>query len=438
MHQPYSWGRSITIIGVAVFAIWVGFHFVVLSSPNLINQYPYLSADSFDWYTEGVYLIESMRGAALPILPVLRPPIFVILCAFDYLSGGSGLVLGAFLTLTIFMTFYWALKILDLVNKKSFVFGPILILALGLTIYPLNYVKLFLLADGLAVCLSIGAVFLIMRSQSLLGGRHFYWASIALAMLASLTQTYALIPYLVACAWLMLIARLRSNTTLEILNAMLISIVGYIVITWVWRQSVPHIKTPENFSLIHLSGAMGPYYLQTWGFYLAPPLTTLFCLFVLQTIPFRGRVAISSLVINYLDPPILAISISLVAIFASLCFFYQWPDARFTYYFWPWFLIGILILMNGQKLIAFGALAGVMLLMVFMVPSDYWAPQWGSAQFLPRFQWVSEYSAIPKAGRNIQSCQPNCSESIFQINPDPYINSVLNIYVRALPPLESQ
>ena len=430
MRLISSWYRFAIIISVAVFAIWFGLRFAGLSNPNLINQYPYLSADSFDWYTEGIYLIEGMRGASLPILPVLRPPIFVILCAFDYWSGGSGLVLGAFLALTIFMTFYWAMKILDLANTQSYGFGPILILALGLTIYPLNYVKLFLLADGLAVCLSMGAAYLILLSQTktLWAGRLFYWASIALAVLASLTQTYA---------WLMSIAQLRSKTiTPEILKAMLISVAGYIVITWVWRQSVPHIKTPENFSLIHLSVAMGPYYLQTWGFYLAPPLATIFLLLAWKKISSQRQVAISGLVINYLDPLILAISISLLAVFGALCFFYQWPDARFTYYFWPWLLISILVLMNGQKLIAFEALAGVMLLMVFMVPSDYWAPQWHSAQFLPRYQWISEYAVTPKAARNIQSCQPNCPEAILQITQDPYINSVLNVYVRALPPRE--
>src|SRR3989339_1345220 len=188
--------RLFTTIFVVLFATNFGAQFVFLAHGDVINNYPFISPDGFDWYTEGIYLTQFFSGVTLPELPVLRPPLFVFLTALDFILGNKGFVIAIVYAFSIFCTYFCSLKLVDVMHgraeKNSWYIVP---LAISATIYPLNFFKPFLLADSLAVALSLASVLLLVKHYTS-SEKHHLALSSTLAILAGLTQTYALIPFL--------------------------------------------------------------------------------------------------------------------------------------------------------------------------------------------------------------------------------------------------
>ena len=137
--------RLYATLFVALFAGLFGAQFVYLANGDVINNYPFISPDGFDWYTEGVYVTQLFSGATLPELPVLRPPFFVFVTAVDFIFGNKGLVLAILYGVATFYTYFFSLKLIDSNyeegDKNSWYVVP---LAISATIYPLNFFKPFL------------------------------------------------------------------------------------------------------------------------------------------------------------------------------------------------------------------------------------------------------------------------------------------------------
>ena len=55
---------------VFLFSLMFAIQIVVLANGDIVNNYPYISPDGFDWYMQGVYLDKVLSGATLPELPV--------------------------------------------------------------------------------------------------------------------------------------------------------------------------------------------------------------------------------------------------------------------------------------------------------------------------------------------------------------------------------
>ena len=70
---------------VALFSISFAIQFINLAKGDPLNYYPYISADGFEWYTNGVYFFYRIFENNLPQLTVLRPPTFVIFTLLDFL-----------------------------------------------------------------------------------------------------------------------------------------------------------------------------------------------------------------------------------------------------------------------------------------------------------------------------------------------------------------
>lgn len=80
---------------VALYSLIFALQMWSLSAADVVNRYPYISPDGFDWYLEGVYLAKILKGVELlPSLPILRPPVFVLINMVDYVAGANGLILG--------------------------------------------------------------------------------------------------------------------------------------------------------------------------------------------------------------------------------------------------------------------------------------------------------------------------------------------------------
>ena len=410
--------RLFATLFVALFAALFGVQFVYLANGDVINNYPFISPDGFDWYTQGIYVTQLLGGDSLPELPVLRPPFFVFITAVDFIFGNKGLVLAIAYGIATFYTYFFSLKLVDLVyeggDKNSWYVVP---LAISATIYPLNFFKPFLLADSLAVAMSLASVWLVIKHNTE-SKSHLLVLSGAVAILAGLTQTYALIPYLILCTIsAFLHYRSDKKRTAQFIVSISLIVLIFILFTALWRSVLPHVTTPQNFDLLKFSTNMTGFYLSTWSYYFLP--------LILFFILFRSyHVAQSTMSI------VVLLSVTLVLLFGALAYFYQWPDARFTFYLWPWLIIlffGI-IRLNTNK--ASYLIAILMLIVVVLVPANYWEPSWKSIRVSISHNWVGGYFTASPTDRKLNDCKGgDCAgKNEFLNNSDVYVNSTINVY----------
>lgn len=402
---------------VFLFSLMFAIQIVVLANGDIVNNYPYISPDGFDWYMQGVYLDKVLSGATLPELPVLRPPLFVLITAADYIAGGRGLIFSLAIGLAIFFTYYFTLKIVDSAygeeSRKSWYILP---LAISATVYPINFFKPYLLADSLAVTLSLASVLLLVKyhkEEKL----HFLAISIAAAVLAGLTQTYGLIPFAVSCM-VGFLFNIHSNKlkSRNFITSAFIASVLFISFTLLWRWIMPHETTPKNFELLKVSTAMFGFYARTWGYYFIPLMIFFIIFRRLKTAWHTSRFIISS-------------STIVVIFFALLCLFYQWPEARFTYFFWPWLMILMFSSIRLDSVKGAYLIPILMLLLVALVPNNYWSPSWQSMRVSVLDNWVGEYFMSSPIDRKLNACVGECmKKNEFLIKSDPYVNATITIY----------
>ncbi len=410
--------RLYATLYVVLFAALFGAQFVYLANGDVINNYPFISPDGFDWYTEGIYVTQLFGGASLPELPVLRPPFFVFVTAVDFIFGNKGLVLAILYGVATFYTYLFSLKLIDLVyeggDKNSWYVVP---LAISATIYPLNFFKPFLLADSLAVATSLASVWLLIKHNTK-SKSHLLVLSGAMAICAGLTQTYALIPYLILCAIsAYLHYRSDKKRAVQFIVSIFLVVLIFILFTALWRSALPHATTPQNFEYLKFSTSMTEFYLSTWSYYFLP--------LILFFILFRNyHVAQSTTNI------VVLLSVTLILLFGTLAYFYQWPDARFTFYLWPWLMILFFagIRLNTSK--ASYLLSILLLIMVVLVPANYWEPSWKSIRVSISHNWVGRYFTASPTDRKLNDCKGgDCAgKNEFLNNSDGYVKSTINVY----------
>ncbi|MBT8544359.1 hypothetical protein G6730_05155 [Polynucleobacter paneuropaeus] len=411
-----SIAKTFTIIFSSLFAL----KFWSLCGGDILNHYPFISPDGFDWYLEGAYLTKLMGGNSMPDLPVLRPPIFVMITALDYFFGEQGLVIAIVAGLTIFGTYYFLVKIINAVDstdgRSSWYAIPISIYA---CIYPINFIKPFILADSLAITFALASIYYFLRYHEKTNSRGYLISSAVLTSIGGLTQTYALLPFLVACSIAILFNLSRRNKDIvEYLFSIVFVAITYILAIYIWRVSIPHKTTPENFTLLKLTGDMFGFYVKTWSFYFFPLI--LFFIF-----------SRSHMVILNCKNFCLVFFLSLTTILAFLLFFYQWPDARFTYYLWPWVLISFFTVVHFRR--NFGLLFATFLIfsMIFLTPASYWGPSWDSVRVSVAHNWLGEYFSSHRVDRGLALCSEDCvGKNEFLKNSDPYVNSSISLYQR--------
>ena len=412
--------RFISNSAVIFFGLIFGLKFIFLSNGDVINHYPLISSDGFDWYTEGIYLIKSFFQNNLPNIPVLRPPIFVLITSLDFLTGSRGLVLSTLYSLSIVMTYFFILWIIDrelgVENKDAWFLFP---LAISVTVYPINFLKGYLLSDSITVCLSLFSVFILIKyfnekKMQLLVLSGF------IALLAGLTQTYGLIPYLIFIG-IKLMFKYKNDkaNVLNLLLSLVLIISSFLLITYFWRHFLKHNSTPINFQLLKLNLDMLSYYINTWGYYFFP--------FIIFFILIKRNK--EHLITNQL---IVLSSLAVTLTLACLCFIYQWPDARFTYYLWPWALISFFILFKPvNKKVGSISLVGLMIFVSFLIPPDsHWGPSLKSTSLSYHKNWAVNYFRSQPVDRGLNNCNTaRCDGNNFLANSDPYVKSVMSMYL---------
>jgi hypothetical protein len=409
--------RLCTVLVVFVFSLLFSIQFVILANGDVVNNYPYISPDGFDWYTQGLYITKLLNGAVLPELPVLRPPVFVLVTAADNIAGGHGFVLAMVLGIAILSSYYFTLKIIDTANSGQYRNSWYLVpLAIGTTIYPMNFFKPYLLSDGLAVAISLASVHLLVRYDAEHSTRILV-ISVSVAVLAGLTQTYALIPFATAClAGALIYYQSNRGKSYSLMWALFATAAIFALLTFLWRWVIPHASTPQNFELLKLNTNMFGFYFQTWGYYFLP-----FILFFLIYRRFKFVWSATNLVM-------IVVTVVLL-LMASLCLIYQWPEARFTYYLWPWLMILIFTATRLETIRGVYLVSTLLFLLVLVVPANYWVPSWPSMRVSISHNWVGEYFMAKPTDRKLNICRNECKDSNeFLKNSDPYVNSTLKIY----------
>jgi hypothetical protein len=406
--------KKIIDLFVITFSLIFCFKFIQLSGGDLLDKYPYISPDGFDWYIEGGYLYNLLFDSIKTPLNVLRPPVFVLMCFIDYALGKSGYFLGLIFGLSIYTNYFYILKILEIViNKKEYIFINIVV-ALCCTVIPINFIKPFLLSDSVAITLSLVASYYFLKNTLSFSRLDLFIGS-CLSLLGGLTQTYALIPSIVILFSLIINKDSRIFSSIKYyLYSLILILVSYVVVTYAWRFAIPHLATPLNFSLLKLSLGMMGFYISTWSFYFSPFLIYLVIIkrydFNLNKIYFIGTVSTISL------------------IFSFLTFFYQWPEARFTSYFWFWILILYIAISNFSTIYNKIIFISILFISIAFVPANYWAPTWASTRWNLGGSWYATYFRASPVNRGITSCNEDCSNNSFFVNSDPYIQGSINIY----------
>jgi hypothetical protein len=405
-NQMYFWVSLIII-----FAFLFSYKFIRLANGNILNCYPLISPDGFDWYTEGAYLISRIRDVDLPSLNVLRPPGFVCITALDYLAGENGVVIGAFLFIVLIGNYLIIRSIISNINPASNGFSVNLILFVSFTFFPINYISPWLLADLYAMFFSLLSVLLLLEfleSDSLAK----LCLSSGIALIGSLFQTWAFIPFLVVCFCLSSYHLLkRRKNSLKCLFAVFISGTIHVVLIGCWRSFMPHTTTPSNFELLKLDFAMLDFYINVWIFILGPFLAYIF--YSAFTQGRNNKLCIKSF-------SILGITLA----FILLCLMYQWRESRFTYYFFPWFVVLFFSCFKLTNIMEKTFLIGIVLLVCILVPANYWQPQISSAKISFNHAWFSDYFKAAPINRNIL----NQADNSFLEHSDNYVKSSISMY----------
>ena len=406
-----------------------------------------MGPDSYDWYVEGIYLVQSFGGELLPNLFVLRPPVFVLICALDYLLGASGYVVGSVLGLCIFGTFALCLALVEMVQKFTAINAvtpdPLPttmlqvkqctegwgapILAIVLTIAPINFFTPFLYADRLACFLSLLSVYLLICWHEKKVGSISQWA-ILTAIMEGLTQVYAVIPFIIAITLIGLI-RIRSEHNLRSLQVLLesvlsIGIVGCLiaVVSIVWRISIPHAITPTNFGLISFDLEMLRFYKHTWGFYLLP---------IALMVMLLGKPTFALLRSSYILQIALGISVTLM----GLLLLYHWEEARFTYYFFPWLMIFLCIFFSARNSLSVGIIVILLLIYSALVPQNYWIPQPRTIELNLHQTWIGDFALAGPVDRGLDKCEANSNclaNNIFIAGSEGYTQTMMGIYLQLM------
>jgi hypothetical protein len=180
-------------VGVLAYGVLLG---RLAAGNDFLNSYTFVPADGFDWFYEGAVLSDRFRGYCTPVLWILRDPVFVLICALDELLRARGLVVIFAHTLSFLATGAILLQAARFYDAPWAVVAAVTLIML---VQPLNYVRLFVLADPLAVGLLTASAYAMLRHLRTPSGVTLT-VSAVFALLGGLTQTYAAIPFIVGVA----------------------------------------------------------------------------------------------------------------------------------------------------------------------------------------------------------------------------------------------
>ncbi|MGE0409468.1 MAG: hypothetical protein AB7P23_09440, partial [Amphiplicatus sp.] len=296
-----------------------------LSAGDFFNSFAYISDDGFDWITQGVAFNQLVSGEDATPWPVLRLPGFVMVSALDDAFGALGLVFFLAQGLAVGLT---AWMIGRYGRAKGFGAWPIAAVLAAWYFSIFGFWRLWVLSDTLASALMTASVVLLLaglekeaRATPAAEARRLAPAA-AVAVLAGLTQTYGIIPFLVICT-LYAAGRLVARRDIRAATAPAAAMIAVAAATFglqkLWAAFIPHASQPSQFGLLKLTLDMAPFYANVWTLAFAALAPAVL---VAAVAKWRARAL----------PTIEEIAlIASVGAFAVMTLLYQWTESRFTF-----------------------------------------------------------------------------------------------------------
>jgi hypothetical protein len=398
-----------------------------LVSGSYFNSYPFISADGFDYILEGFTIYLRLSGAAVGSLLILRNPVFVLVTTVDAALRANGLLVLFSIAGAIYAMHLGMMLIADTLRVSRKITAAFVVASLYT---PLSYFRLWILSDVIAIAFMMFSIYCLFRYEE--PGRPVSWlvAAVGCAVLAGLTQTYGLIPFLVgAGAWWLADLFRDRRIRWDLAVAVLAAAVAEVALQLIWVRLIPFEARPTTFDLLQLNFHMFGFYAHLWTFaYLA---LVPFVVLTLRRVGWQPLFGSTHALALWL----------MVIVFALLTFFYQWPDARFTYVYQPILFLALMALTAPEP----GTDAGlgedrwlerlsqvtaalIILQSLFVVP-DYWQPRMTNLRISASQSWLGQALSAHPQDRNLlgEYCPSPawvCSEAKLPEGADSYVTRI--------------
>ena len=402
-----------------------------LSYPLVINNYPYISPDGFDWLTEGFWLTQTVLGKNVSdvTLPIARPPVFVFITFLDALLGQNAYVISLAFGASFLGTGYFAVK------SIGSGLDPLLLLVFlfALLFSPVNFVRKWLLSDSVCVFISLVSVYylFVFYRNSFNSLSQMIILSFGIAVCGA-TQTYGLVAPLISIGVLSILAIKGRDFILlgRLFGIFFSSLLIFLLFSLLWYGFIPHVSTPVTFGLLDIySFAMAKFYFHLWIYYFFPfmPLMII-ALWVDRKLFFE-------------DPFLISLWLSVIAFFV-LTFFYQWPESRFTFIYWHLFVIALfktyLYVDNRKhqfyKAFFLGFASGLIIFQGLFLSVNEWQPSLHEISVRPNASWFVNFLHASPIDRfhlqeNCGAQYEMCRNMFMSEDFDNYVKNTIKSYM---------
>lgn len=213
---------------------------------DVLNSYPFVTLDGYDWLLEGNAVAAMLGGNRHIDLPVLRNPVYVLCIAADVALGAGGRLLLAIHAAALWVEIVLLFGICEVLHTDA---RLQLAMPALLGCHALGAFRFAIFPEDVAVAFMLGSVLglLLWRRR---GGRGWLLAAGAAAVCGALTQEYAAMP-LVAAAVLYSVQawRRRVRPPLDLLATCAASGLAYLALGGAWSAAVPHTAARDVWIL---------------------------------------------------------------------------------------------------------------------------------------------------------------------------------------------
>jgi hypothetical protein len=365
-----------------------GWHIARTAAGLLLNNYPFMTSDSFDWILEGLFLARAITGdrPERP-LPAGRNPVFVVVMTLDALLGQRGLVFALVTATAVFFIGWLLVAHLGRFRHPAGAAAAFLVITF---LAQVNNLHPYILADLSCTALSVGAFLAVLRATQATAGQWRWAAGAAvLTALAGLTQEYGILTPAVAAAVAGITALRRGRRDAAglgvglLITAAIAIVAGYAL----WYGLLPHEGRRNPWGYLGPAPSLVRFYLEVWAYVMLPlvPLVA-----VIRRADLRRAGA---------DAMTMAAGGSVLA-FVGLCLIYNWPSTRYTAFFWPYLVLALFrTIGSGPEaaaprravVAAYAAGALVLIQTLLVTPAVPELPRFRSLALDPGRSWLVQF-----------------------------------------------
>ena len=246
------------------------FKSLYLINGNILNAYPFLSSDSFDYIVEALALKKLILTGEITKLEILRNPLLVSILTIDNLISNKGFLISIVIALSYFYQFYFSIKILNLFKKVN-IYDQFIIF-ISIFFFQINGYKVYILSENICIFLLLAGSF-----YSL----DYYINKVSISLKKSfiftlfgiLGQTYVAIPILCIHFFYNFhkIIKLKiTNIPVNVIIYFVSLITIYILVKILWNI-IPHNDVPSTFILLgFIKEKTVVFYFKFWTYYFTP------------------------------------------------------------------------------------------------------------------------------------------------------------------------